>query len=93
MSGEVDVYTAPALRDRIADLLDSPRQAEAPCRRRIGGWLVERVRTRLEHRIAADIAPLFKRYHSGQASFADTRAALLDCVRVHGTLAYVAPRT
>ena len=26
VSGEVDVYTAPALRDRIADLLDSGQQ-------------------------------------------------------------------
>jgi len=60
---------------------------------RIGQWLVERVRTHLEHRIAVDMAPLFKRYQSGQASFADTRAALLDCVRAHGTLAYVAPGT
>lgn len=60
---------------------------------RLGAWLVERGRTRLKHRIAADIAPLFIRYQSGEASFADTRAALLDRVRAHGTLAYVAPRT
>lgn len=60
---------------------------------RLGAWLVERGRTRLKHRIAADIAPLFMRYQSGEASFADTRAALLDRVRAHGTLAYVTPRT
>jgi len=60
---------------------------------RLGAWLVERGRTRLEHRIAADIAPLFVRYQSGQTCFADTRTTLLDCVRAHGTLAYAAPRT
>ncbi len=60
---------------------------------RLGTWLVERGCTHLRHRIAADIAPLFMRYQSGEASFADTRTALLDRVCAHGTLAYVAPRT
>lgn len=60
---------------------------------RLGAWLVERGRTHLKHRIAADIAPIFMRYQSDEASFADTRAALLDRVCAHGALAYVAPRT
>lgn len=60
---------------------------------RLGAWLVERGCIHLKHRITADIAPLFMRYQSGEASFADTRAALLDRVHAHGTLAYVAPRT
>lgn len=60
---------------------------------RLGAWLVERGRARLTHRIAAEIAPLFARYASGEANFGDTRAALLDKVRAHGMLAYVAPRS
>jgi hypothetical protein len=60
---------------------------------RLGTWLLERGRGRLKHRIEAEIAPLFARYQSGEASFGDTRAALLDRVRAHGALAYVAPRT
>ncbi len=59
---------------------------------RLGTWLLERGRGRLKHRIEAEIAPLFARYQSGEASFGDTRAALLDRVRAHGALAYVAPR-
>lgn len=59
---------------------------------RLGAWLVERGQARLKHRIAAEIAPLFARYQTGEASFGDTRAALLDRIRAYGTLAYVAPR-
>lgn len=73
-----DLRRALAIRERISY--------------RLGAWLVLRGLTRLKHRIAADIAPLLMRYQSGQASFADTRAALLDRVRTHGALAYVAPR-
>jgi len=60
---------------------------------RLGAWLVERGRTRLKARIAAEIGPMFARYQSGESSFGETRAALLDRVHAHGTLAYVAPRT
>jgi glycosyltransferase involved in cell wall biosynthesis len=60
---------------------------------RLGAWLVERGRARLKSRLAHEIAPLFARYQSSQSSFGDTRAALLDRVGAHGTLAYVAPRT
>jgi len=60
---------------------------------RLGAWLVERGRTRLKHRLTSDITPLFMRYQSGEASFADTRTALLERVHAHGTLAYVDPRT
>jgi glycosyltransferase involved in cell wall biosynthesis len=59
---------------------------------RLGTWLVERGRARLKHRLAHEITPLFARYQSSQSSFGDTRTALLDRVRGHGTLAYVAPR-
>ena len=57
---------------------------------RVGAWLVERGRERLQREIATAIAPLLSRYLAGQSSFADTRAALLECVRTHGMLAYVA---
>ena len=60
---------------------------------RLGAWLVERGQARLQRRIAAEIAPLFARYAAGESSFGDTRTALLDRLRAHGTLAYVAPRT
>jgi len=60
---------------------------------RLGHSLVERGQARLKHHIATEIAPLFARYQSGESSFGDTRAALLDRVRTHGTLAYVAPKT
>ena len=60
---------------------------------RLGAWLAGRGRDRLIRRIEAEIAPLFARYQAGEASFGDTRAALLDRVRAHGTLAYVTPRT
>lgn len=60
---------------------------------RLGAWLVERGRARLKSRLVHEIAPLFARYQSSQSSFGDTRAALLQSVRAHGTLAYVAPRT
>lgn len=60
---------------------------------RLGAWLVERSRSRFTRRVEAEIGPLFARYQSGAASFGDTRAALLDRLRAHGTLAYVAPRT
>lgn len=60
---------------------------------RLGNWLVERGRSRLRSRLASEIAPLFARYHSRQTNFGDTRAALLDRVRAHGMLAYVAPKT
>lgn len=60
---------------------------------RLGAWLVKRGRARLKHRIEIEIAPLFARYRSGEASFSEACAALLECVRSHGTLAYVAPRT
>lgn len=60
---------------------------------RLGAWLVERGRARLKNRLAHEIAPLFARYQSSQSSFGDTRAALLESIRAHGTLAYVAPRT
>lgn len=60
---------------------------------RLGTWLVERGRARLKDRIKEEIAPLFSRYQSGEASFGDTRAALLDRVRTHGALAYVTRRT
>ena len=59
---------------------------------RLGAWLVERGRAGLKSRLAHEIAPLFARYQSSQSSFGDTRAALLDIVRTHGALAYVAPR-
>jgi len=60
---------------------------------RLGAWLVERGRARLKSRLTHEIAPLFARYQSSQSSFDDTRAALLESVRAHGALAYVAPRT
>ena len=60
---------------------------------RLGAWLVERGRARLKSRLAHAITPLFARYQSNQSSFGDTRAALLESVRAHGTLAYVTPKT
>lgn len=60
---------------------------------RLGALLVERGRARLKHRLVHEITPLFALFQSGQSNFGDTRAALLDRVRGHGTLAYVAPRT
>ena len=60
---------------------------------RLGSWLVQRGRARMKQQLARDISPLFARYQSSQASFGDTRAALLDNVREHGVLAYVASRT
>jgi glycosyltransferase involved in cell wall biosynthesis len=60
---------------------------------RLGAWLVERGQARLKNQLVRKIAPLFARYQSSQSSFGDTRAALLDSIRAHGTLAYVAPRT
>lgn len=60
---------------------------------RLGAWLMQRGRARLTRQITREITPLFARYHSNQASFGDTRAALLDSVRTHGMLAYVTPRT
>lgn len=59
---------------------------------RLGAWLVQRGRARLKEQLARDIAPLFARYQSNQASFSDTRAALLNFTRTHGVLAYVVPR-
>ena len=60
---------------------------------RFGAWLVQRGRARLKSRLAHDIVPLFARYQTSQASVGDTRAALLEIVGAHGTLAYVTPRT
>ncbi len=77
--GDASLRRALAVRDRLSY--------------RLGAWLVEHGYNRLKRRIAADIAPLFARYQSGASGFGDTRAALLDKVRAHGTLAYVAPRT
>ena len=54
--------------------------------------MVERSRAGLKSQLAHEIAPLFARYQSSQSSFGDTRAALLEIVRAHGALAYVAPR-
>lgn len=58
---------------------------------RLGAWFVGRGRNRLKREMANAIAPLFSRYIAGQSSFADTRTALLECVRAHGVLAYVPP--
>lgn len=60
---------------------------------RLGAWLVARGQARMKSRLAHAITPLFSRYQSSQSSFGETRSALLDSVRAHGTLAYVAPRT
>ncbi|CAH1087226.1 glycosyltransferase family 2 protein [Candidatus Nitrotoga sp. 1052] len=60
---------------------------------RLGAWLVERGQSKLRSRLAREIEPLFARYQSSQSSFGDTRAALLNRVGAHGTLAYIAPRT
>jgi glycosyltransferase involved in cell wall biosynthesis len=60
---------------------------------RLGAWLVKRGHTRLRSRLAHEIAPLFACYQSNKLSFGDTRNAMLDRVRVHGVLTYVAPRT
>ena len=60
---------------------------------RLGAWLERRGHARLKQKLADDIAPLFARYAAGESGFGDTRTALLDRVRAHGTLAYVAPRT
>ena len=84
-------------------LLQHPRQlADRKLRRalairarvshQVGDWLVRRRRTHLKRTLAARITPLYTRYQAGQASFGETRAALLECVQKHGTLAYVAPR-
>jgi glycosyltransferase involved in cell wall biosynthesis len=59
---------------------------------RLGAWLVERCRAGLRSRLAHEIAPLFARYQSSQSSFGETRAALLEIVRAHGAISYVAPR-
>ena len=59
---------------------------------RLGAWLVARGRAGLKSRLACEIAPLFARYQSSQSSFGDTRAALLEIIKAHGALAYVAPR-
>lgn len=58
---------------------------------RLGAWLTRRGEARLQQTLVTRIAPLFTRYQAGTASFGDTRSALLDCVRQHGTLAYIAP--
>ena len=60
---------------------------------RLGEWLMQRGRAKFTRQLAREISPLFMRYQSNHASFGDTRTALLDCVRTHGVLAYVAPRT
>lgn len=101
-NGAIDATDAAAMLTGL--LLQHPaRLTDAGLRRalairerlsyRLGTWLVGHGRARLTQRLAADIAPLFMRYQAGTAGFADTRAALLDRVRTHGTLAYVAPRT
>jgi glycosyltransferase involved in cell wall biosynthesis len=59
---------------------------------RLGAWLVERGRARLKNRVAREIAPLLARYRASQSSFVEARTALLESVRAHGMLAYVAPR-
>lgn len=59
---------------------------------KIGDWLVRRRKAHLKRTLADRIKPLYTRYQAGQASFGETRAALLECVQAHGTLAYVAPR-
>ena len=60
---------------------------------RLGDWLVQRRRAHLTRALATQIAPLYAQYQAGRASFGDTRAALLACVKQHGTLAYKAPGT
>ncbi|MEW6415317.1 MAG: glycosyltransferase [Pseudomonadota bacterium] len=101
-NGAIDAAGAAAMLAAL--LLQHPdRLADAGLRRalairdrvsyRLGAWLAGRGRARLTRRIEAEIAPLFARYRAGAASFGDTRAALLDRVRAHGTLAYVGPRT
>lgn len=59
---------------------------------RLGDWLMRRGQTRLQGQLAHAIEPLFARYRAQQASFGETRAALLDLVRSHGVLAYVIPK-
>jgi glycosyltransferase involved in cell wall biosynthesis len=80
-----------------ADLKDAGLRRALAIRQRVsyrlGAWLVERGHTRLKSRLAHEIAPLFARYQSNKLSFGDTRDAMLDRVRVHGVLNYVAPRT
>lgn len=101
-NGAIDAVTAAEfianlLLQHPAELKDAGLRRALAIRQRVsyrlGAWLVERGRTKLKRRLAHEIAPLFARYQSTQSNFGDTRAALLDRVRGHGTLAYVAPRT
>lgn len=100
-NGAIDAAGAAAILANLllqhpADLRDAGLRRALAIRDRLsyrlGAWLVERGRARLFTRLAAEIAPLFVRYRASEASFGDTRTALLDKVRTHGTLAYVAPR-
>lgn len=59
---------------------------------RLGTWLMQRRTARMKRELADDVLHLFERFRSGAVSFGDTRAALLDCVRQHGVLAYIPPK-
>jgi glycosyltransferase involved in cell wall biosynthesis len=100
-NGMIDADTAAGILVNLllqhpAELKDAGLRRALTIRQRVsyrlGTWLVERGRARLKGRLVHEIAPLFARYQSSQSSFGDTRAALLESVRAHGTLAYVAPR-
>jgi glycosyltransferase involved in cell wall biosynthesis len=88
---------ASQLLQHPAELKDAGLRCALAIRQRIayrlGNWLVQRGRARFTRQLAREISPLFMRYQSNHASFGDTRSALLDCIRTHGKLAYVAPRT
>jgi len=56
----------------------------------IGGWTMTLF---ISKKTSNPIGAAGMRYQSAQASFADMRAALVDCVRAHGALAYIAPGT